>query len=154
MNRFWQLVVIVGGSLLLIGCSIKLPSSKYVLIKNKKILTNKKENLLAKRFIEYWDARIKGNTAKSWQYELPYMRYIMPYGTYKSMAKGYYGNKVILIQLEPKRNNEIIIIRKVFINPKHFVIKKDKWFYIKDNWYHKFYQAVLPPQSKEEAEFQ
>jgi len=146
------LIGIIGA--LFIGCSIKLPSSKYVYVENNKIVSDKKMTLLAKRFIEYWDARIKGDTARSWQYELPYMRYITTYNNYQAMAKGYYGQKVVLVDIKPQRKNQVIVIRKVYINPKRYIIKKDKWFYVKDNWYHKFYQAVLPPQSEEESEFQ
>jgi len=135
-------------------CSVQLPSSKYAFIGDKKNLATHKRVLLAKRFIEYWDARIKGDTAKSWKYELPYMKYISPYESYKSMARGYYGKKVVLIRIEPQNENQVIVTRKVYITPDHFLIKKDKWLYIKDNWYHKFYQAILPPQSAKEAEFQ
>lgn len=151
MNRLIVFILLVAfyGE-----CSVQFPSSKYALVENKKNFTTQKKVLLAKRFIEYWDARIKGDTARSWKYELPYMQYIFPYESYKSMARGYYGKKVVLMRIEPQNDNEAIVIRKVYIAPDHFLIKKDKWLYIKDNWYHKFYQAILPPQSAKEAEFQ
>ena len=153
MNKIVFLLVAVI-MLFFVGCSNKIPSSPYAYIERKSILSNKKESLLAKRFIEYWDARIKGDIQKAWQYELPYMHYLDTYKHYKAVATGYYGKKVILVKIEPQSDKEVIITRKVFIEPKKYIIKKDKWFYVKDNWYHKFYQAILPPQSEEEAEFQ
>jgi len=152
MNRLVLLILLV---VLFVGCSVKLPSSQYASIeKNRNSLNDHKKLLLAKRFIEYWDARIKGDTAKSWQYELPYMRYISTYENYKPMARGYYGKKVVLMRVEPQNKDQAIVLRKVYITPDRYVVKKDQWFYVKDNWYHKFYQAILPPKSAKEAEFQ
>lgn len=113
-----------------------------------------KRQLLQKRFTEYWQARMQGDYRKSWQYELPSQRFLTSFERYKAMASGYKGMKVEFGKILYISPDEAIIERRIKTSQKSVVVKKDKWFFVKDNWYHKFYQSVFPPKTDEEAEFQ
>jgi len=119
-------------------------------------ITDKKTSLLVKSFLTYWHARQNGDTNTSYQYELPYQRYITPYNKYKKLVSGlYYGKRTELKNITFSHNQNIAIIdRNVYLQNNFSYPKKDKWIFFKNRWYHKFYQTVLPPKTKEEVEFQ
>jgi len=139
--------------LLIGGCGIKIPHSKNVAY-DQNLSSNKKAKLLVKRFVEYWDARVRGDAKKSWEYELPYQKYLTDFQTYRKLLTGYEKSQIVLKRIIFQNNNKALIEREVFIGHKEKVNKKDKWYYVKDNWYHKFYQSALPPKTVEEAKFQ
>jgi len=149
-------IFIISTILLLIeGCSIRIPTVSDVIYNKKNVIAKKrKERLLIKRFVEYWHYRQNGDFKNSWKYELPYQKYVISYKKYKALISNTPAKKTVLekiIYLEP---NLAIIIRKIYKNKNSSFMRKDKWIYVKDNWYHKFYQTIFPPETKEEAEFQ
>jgi len=147
---------------LFLGCSARneLLQSKHIQIKNVYVEKHISQNeilhqKLIQRFKEYWHYRQNGDYKKSYEYELPYQRYLIPFIKYKSLAAGsYVGDKTILkgIQLD-KKSGAAILQRRVYFG-NFYKDKKDKWIFVNGQWYHKFYQSILPPKTKEEAEFQ
>ncbi len=127
------------------GCSIHQPQP---------LSLEEKKELLQKRFEEYWQARAEGNYQKSWLYELPSQQFLSSYARYKIMAPGYKGMKITLYKIILFTPTQAVLERKIEDKRGRTFIKKDKWFFVKDNWYHKFYQSILPPETEEEAQFQ
>ena len=155
INAFTFLIIIL---FILSGCDKKISSSKnseleYVTYNKTIKIKNEKESLLIKRFLEYWDARVKNNSELTWRYELPYQKYLIDFKDYKNLLSGYKNTKISLNKILKLTNQEAILERYTTGNNKT-ITKKDKWIYIKNNWYHKFYQSILPPKDMEEAEFQ
>jgi len=140
--------------LLLTACAPKLPSYPEVSYNNKEIQRDSKTKLLVKRFLEYWHYRTIGDMKKAWEYELPYQKYLNSFERYKGMVGPSIGSKTELVKIKYPNADEAIITRKVYLGKKDILIKKDKWYYVKDNWYHKFYQTIFPPENEEEAQFQ
>jgi len=138
--------------LLFTACTPKLPSYPEVSY-NKEIQQDSKTKLLVKRFLEYWHYRTIGDMKKAWEYELPYQKYLSDFKRYKGMVGPSIGSKTELVKIEYPAADEAIITRKVHLG-KDVLTKKDKWYYVKDNWYHKFYQTIFPPENEEEAQFQ
>jgi len=157
-----SIIIYIITIILFLGCSAK---NKHLKSKHLKITDVyvkqyifKNDNLqqkLIQRFKEYWHYRQKGDYNKSYMFELPYQRYLMPFPKYKALAAGsYVGKKTVLEKINlDKKNSQAILQRKVYFN-NLYRIKKDKWLYINGQWYHKFYQSILPPKTEEEAEFQ
>ena len=141
MRRVYYFFILV----VFVGCSFHQPHP---------LTLQEKKQLLQKRFLEYWQARTAGNYQKSWEYELPSQRFLSSFNRYKITAPGYKGTKVTLYKIVLFTPTQAVVERKIEDKKGHTFIKKDKWFFVKDNWYHKFYQSILPPKTKEEAEFQ
>jgi hypothetical protein len=137
----------------LLGCSSKIPNYSDVILPKDLNISDAKEKLLVKRFSEYWHLRSNGALEDSYKYELPHQRYLNTLEEYKRMTRGYRGVKTKLVKIDYIDENQSIITRKVIQSNKE-MIRKDKWFYILDNWYHKFYQTIFPPSNQEEAQFQ
>ena len=152
MNRS-TIAILFSIIFLISGCSLKIPNSPNVSYNNHVKLDKRKTKLLVKRFIEYWDSRIKGDAKRSWEYELPYQRYLTPFDDYRRLLSGYAHTKIELADIHFLDPDTAIITRKVHTKRKTYQ-RKDRWIYVKDNWYHKFYQSVLPPETVEEADFQ
>ena len=147
---FYLVIIILIG-----GCDIRIPKFSDVTYNQKNITAStKKEQLLIKRFMEYWHYRQNGDFQKSWKYELPYQRYVTPYQKYKALISNIPGKRTVMEKVTYIEPNLAIIVRKVYKNKSSSFLKKDKWIYAKDNWYHKFYQTIFPPETTEEAEFQ
>lgn len=106
---------------------------------------------LLKRCNEYWQARAKGDMRKAWEYELPYQKYLTSFEEYAAQVGP--SDKTICTKILEKDNKERIVQRKITIGKRN-ILKKDKWIFVKDNWYHKFYQTIFPPETEEEADFQ
>ncbi|SMC10169.1 hypothetical protein [Nitratiruptor tergarcus] len=138
------------------GCNLKSPAP-YVTIKNvavgKDINITKADRRLIRRFREYWQYRINGDYEHSYLYELPYQKYLIQLEKYKMEHGGKYKAKKIVLRNIRYDGGCAIIDRIVVIDDKNFT-KKDKWCFIKDNWYHKFYQSIVPPKTIEEAQYQ
>ncbi len=146
--------VVTIALFLLNGCSEK-PQERYenVTIKEQKSFS-KKEQDLVKRFSAYWHYRLKNQLDKSYQYELPYQRYLISVDDYKSQIDSYgEGTKVELASISYISPN-IVAVKRLIKTPKRKYTLKDKWVYVNGTWYHKFFQNILPPKNKEEAEFQ
>lgn len=112
------------------------------------------DHRLAKRFSEYWFYRLHKQYANSYRYELPYQQYVIPLQEYKSQLDGYGKEaKVILYDIMMPRRY-MAIIKKKIITKDVTLFSKDKWIKVDGEWYHKFFQNVLPPTTKEEEEFQ
>jgi len=150
MEKVFQ---IAGMSILLffLGCSSKLPVYKETSVERTAI-SSAKEKKLARAFLEYWRARIQRDYKTSYQYELPYQKYIFRYPDYlKKIGNIYSRSKIKLSKITYIAPDIAIVDREVKMGNKVFH-KKDKWIYIDGAWYHKFYQTILP--SLEEAEYQ
>jgi len=117
-------------------------------------ITNQdKQKLLEKRFQGYWDARAT-NLKEAYQYELPYQRYINDFSLYKKLVvKTKKGTKAQIVKIEYPHLNIAIIQRRMIFGKKQS-LRKDKWIYVDGQWYHRYYQSVLPPSNMEEAQFQ
>ena len=152
MNRY-AIVILFSIIFLISGCSLKIPHSPNVSYSNHVKMDSRKTKLLVKRFVEYWGSRIKGDAKKAWEYELPYQRYLTPFKEYRKLLSGYARAKIELVNIQFLDPDRAIIVRRVHIKHKTLQ-KKDLWIYVKDNWYHKFYQSILPPKTLEEADFQ
>ncbi len=139
--------------LLFAGCGTAIHTFENAQVTKRYLNTkDKKEQLLVKRFLEYWHYRANGELEKSYSYELPYQRFLTPYKKYKGLIGGYKGSKTTLVGIKFK-NDTAIITRKVRFGKKELT-RYDKWIFVKDNWYHKFYQTIFPPKDIEEAKFQ
>jgi hypothetical protein len=148
VNKLQAFVLTIA--LLFGGCSVKLPSYKEVKVRGD--LSSIKEKKLAKAFMEYWRARVRGDYKTSYRYELPYQRYILDYDSYRKKIGNIYPKaKVILVKIDYLSPNVAIISRDVKFKKKIYH-KKDKWIYVDGKWYHKFYQNILP--SLEDAQYQ
>lgn len=133
------------------ACSVKLPTYKEVKVENVNF-DSAKDKKLAKAFLEYWKARVRGEYTTSYKYELPYQRYIFDYKTYrKQIGSIYPGATVVLTKIEYKAPNVAVVSREVKLGKKVYK-KKDKWIYVDGEWYHKFYQNIMP--SLKDAEYQ
>ena len=152
MNKY-TIVILFPIIFLINGCSLKIPHSPNVSYSKHVKIDSRKTKLLVKRFIEYWDSRIKGDAQKAWKYELPYQRYMMNFDLYKRLIGMYKNAKIELSAISFRDKNTAIIERKISVHKKIWK-KKDKWIYVQDNWYHKFYQSIFPPKTEEEAKFQ
>ena len=145
-----------------LGCSVKheLLQSTHIQIKDVYVERHISQNeplyrKLIQRFKEYWHYRQKGDYKKSYEYELPYQRYLMPFIKYKPLAAGsYVGNKTILKDMYLDKKNGIAILQRRVYFDNSYKDKKDKWIFVNGQWYHKFYQSILPLKTEEEAEFQ
>ena len=135
------------------GCSMRtIPTYSDVTYHQIKISDSKTKRLV-ERFVEYWHARTQGDMKKAWKFELPYQKFLSSFKKYKAEVGGYKGAKIELVGIRYEVPNIAIVTRKVRIG-KNVMLKKDKWLYIKDTWYHKYYQTIFPPETMEEAEFQ
>lgn len=134
------------------GCLTKQPSTPNVTMEYKGI-KNKKTKKLIDSFREYWQMRVEGNYKKSYQFELPYQRYIIDYEKYRKMLGLYAKNKVILVDIVYPHKDIAIVTRKMQ-GRKKVQLKKDKWIYVNGKWYHKFFQTIFPPLNEQEAEYQ
>lgn len=140
--------------LIFTGCGVYKTSYPNVVVPKSIEFKDKKTKLLIQRFQQYWFYRTHGDYNKSWLYELPHYRFKEFLENYKVMAGSYANTKIVLKKITYMHPNVAIIERDVVFEDNTTVSKKDKWIYIKDNWYHKFYQAIFPPQSNKEAIFQ
>lgn len=112
-----------------------------------------KQKLLEKRFQDYWNARAT-DLKEAYQYELPYQRYLNDFSSYKKLVvKIKKGTKAKILKVEYPHPNVAVIDRQMNFGKKH-VLRKDKWIYVDGQWYHRYYQSVLPPSNVEEAQFQ
>ena len=144
--------------LIMDGCSLTAPQRPQVTIKNVVIdshihIKSPKSRQLIQRFKEYWHYRMIGDYQKAFAYELPYQQYVITLKKYRLITGGQYMADKILLKDITYQNNCAVVKRIVILN-EYNISKKDKWCYVKDNWYHKFYQSILPPKTIEEAEFQ
>ena len=115
-----------------------------------------KEKQLVQRFQNYWQHRSSCEIEKAFYYELPYQQYLLGLQEYLSqMDRRYCDAKVSLEKIEFNKENPniAIIVRKVKLKNGHQYLAKDKWIYVDNQWYHKFYQTIFPPE-EEEADFQ
>jgi hypothetical protein len=120
---------------------------------SKDINMTKADKRLKQRFQEYWQYRINGDYKHSFAYELPYQQYITGLKQYKLISGGkYMADKIILYHIH--HGKECTIVDRIVIMNHKKILKKDKWCFIKDNWYHRFYQSIFPPETAEEAKFQ
>jgi len=123
-------------------------------IKVEYVPLNNKEKKLLRRFSLYWLYRIQGELDKSFEYELPYQKYIDGIKSYKSKIESLNSRTLtILKDIIYPYPNVAIIERELRLGNRVFK-KKDKWIYIDGEWYHKYYQNILPPMNKEEMLFQ
>lgn len=126
---------------------------KDVLVDSNISFTSPKYRQLVQRFKEYWHYRMTGDYKKAFRYELPYQQYTISLQRYKLLSGGgYLADKIFLKEIINK--DGCARVSRIVVLNDHNISKKGKWCYIKDNWYHKFYQSILPPKSIEEAEFQ
>jgi hypothetical protein len=136
------------------GCGVISQKNLTGVSINQKVkVSNYKEKKLMKRFLQYWHARTKGDMKTAWKYEMPYQKFLDGFNKYKSEVSGYRGSTIELIKVEYPSKDVAIVVRRVRVGGKE-LLRKDKWIYVKDNWYHKYYQSVFPPETEEEAEFQ
>lgn len=135
--------VLILSSIFIGGCANKQPP----------IAHQDKQRLLQKRFQEYWHAR-SIDLHKAYEYELPYQRYIGDFSLYKKLVvKTKKGTKAQIVKIEYPHPNIAIIQRQMIFGKKQS-LRKDKWIYVNGQWYHRYYQSVLPPSNTEEAQFQ
>ena len=138
--------------LFFVGCETKIPT--YEDVKVQISIDKEKDRKLAKRFVEYWHARITGDMKKSFEYELPYQRYVDGYKGYTSKVSPLNNNtRMVLQKIDYEHPNVAVLERRVFLNDRNWT-KYDKWIFVEGKWYHKYYQNILPPMDDEEARFQ
>ena len=143
-NIFSSLFIILFFSFT--GCTPKIPqySNVQTSLDIKKLST--KEKLLLKRFSEYWHYRLNRDFNKTFPYELPYQRYVTDFSWYKDNLVYSYGRgKVVLNKIEYQDVNHTIITKEYFGQKGTHTKDTEEWFYVIDNWYHKFYQHIMPP---------
>lgn len=147
MKKVISTFIILFIAYFFIGCELEIPQYSSVdLSRVQKKNLSKQEKLLLRRFAQYWNYRLKRDFAKTFSYELPYQKYITSFDYYKDNLIYSYGKgKIILDNIYFKDKNHAIITKE-YINRKgeHFKDKED-WYYVIDNWYHKFYQYIMPP---------
>jgi len=131
---------------LFIGCSSKIPQYSNVGISMDTRNTSKKDRLLIKRFSEYWHYRLNRDFNKTFPYELPYQRYVTDFSWYKDNLKYSYGKgKVVLDNIQYKDENHTIVNKRYFGTKGNQIKTTEEWFFVIDNWYHKFHQYIFPP---------
>lgn len=135
------------------ACSFHtLPKYKNVSILNDHNISS--DQKLLKRVAEYWHYRLHNDYQHSYTYELPYQRYLIPLKAYKSLIDGYGKNAKIEIISVKFPNPYTAIVQRRIKTSTTILFSKDKWVNVDGEWYHKFFQNILPPKNKEEQEFQ
>ena len=134
------------------GCNHQ-PSFSNIILPTYDNISNK-ERRLFKRFSEYWHYRLIKDFDRTYSYELPYQRYLIDKSTYKGLLDGYGEDTKVQLLKITFLSPDVAIIQRKIITKANTLTGKDKWIYVNGEWYHKFFQNILPPKNKEEAEFQ
>jgi len=142
-------VFIIFALLAFFGCESKVEKYEYKDVNISLTPSSKKEALLVQRFAQYWHKRLNGDYNSSYDFELPSQRYLVSLKEYKNVLGLYKGSKADLVHISYPHPDIAIVTRKMRIKNKAFT-RLDKWLFIDDNWYHKFYQTALPPIGEEE----
>lgn len=151
MKKAYSLISII---LLFSACSIhSLPQYKNVTINSDQNISSTPQKLLT-RVAEYWHYRLYNDYEHAYEYELPYQRYLVPLKAYRGLIDGYGKNAKIEIISIKFPNPYTAIVQRRIKTSKAILFSKDKWVNVDGEWYHKFFQNILPPKNKEEQEFQ
>jgi hypothetical protein len=136
------------------GCAPKTATYNDVLVTLPKENLSLKERRLVRRFQEYWHYRLNGDLKKTYEYELPYQRFLLSYKEYKGLLDGYGKRARVELVSISFLHPDVAVIKRKIVTRKRTFEGKDKWLRVNGEWYHKFFQNILPPKNKEEEEFQ
>ena len=131
------------------GCSERVPQSKFVSIDQNVTFDSEKSQKLRNRFIAYWDARSRHEFDKSYEFELPYIRFLKDEDTYKSeLSVTFKGYETVMTKLEfdDKAQSRATVYRK-YIKDDVELRMKTRWYYVNGRWY-RAYDFSLFPKSR------
>jgi hypothetical protein len=102
------------------------------------------DNNLKSRFIQYWNFRGNLIFSKSYNFEMPYLKYLYTKTWYKNFFKNAPKiKKISIINIDCKNQ-----ICKINFNAKirkiGYIYYSDKWIKIDNTWYHRFNDNPLP----------
>jgi len=98
---------------------------------------------LKKRFVEYWNNRAHKQFYKTYDLELPYLKYLYS----KDWYEDYFSNAPRIKKISIKRVNckdnicKIGMVLKIYKNSVYYT---DKWIKVDNVWYHRFNDNALP----------
>ena len=128
------------------GCERKIAHYEQTSIESNLTLKNDKERLLAETFVEYWHLRNKREFKESYQYELPYFRYITSYEQYKPQVGAYnFDFQTRLIGIEyPHHRDDVVTVKRSYRKNDFHSVEKETWVYVNGKWYHDFQFSPFP----------
>lgn len=101
---------------------------------------------LVKSFKEYWELFEKGEYDETYEYELPYQKFLHSKKWYKNFmlgSKKHLKFAISKIKIDPENKNIVYIYIKFHNKYKKFT-QRDKWIKVDGIWYHKFIDTILP----------
>jgi len=95
--------------------------------------------------LQYWEYRSKKEFEKSYNYELPYQRFIYSNDWYKRFHSPDEGNFSILqVEIIQKSPEFAEIKTKKILKDGYSYTFLDKWYRVGNKWYHKMKTTYLP----------
>lgn len=98
---------------------------------------------LKNRFVDYWNYRAHKEFDKTYNYEMPYLKYLHSKEEYEDYFEDAPRIKKIIVKNINCKNNicYISLLLKIYHN---YVFFKDKWVKVDNIWYHRYNDMLLP----------
>lgn len=139
-SRMRSLFALLIVSLFITGCNEK---PKYAKEDINLVLVDSDSKVLLKRALEYWNLHSQKKFEQSYQFEMPYQRYIYSLEQYQNFNAPNYKEYTIIIEKISIHGSEATLNLKYRLDKRRFSFK-DKWIKIKDKWYHQMKTKKLP----------
>ncbi len=100
---------------------------------------------LKEKFISYWQARANKEFYKTFNYEMPYLRYLYSKDWYEDFFSSSPRFKSIYVKNFECKGN--ICFFTLLLKPKYSkdtIFYKDKWVKVDNTYYHRFNDLLLP----------
>ena len=151
MFKFYVAALTFFSIIILTGCSEK-HDFKYAYIDDNLTIVNE-ENItpdtieaLKMRNLEYWEYSSAANYEKSFEYELPYLKFLHHkdwYVGFHESDKKKYRLTIVKIEFDDKESYLAHVVARLEYKDK-LIELRHKWYNINGNWYHKYSPSYIP----------
>lgn len=123
------------------GCE---PKYQFASLDENLSFKSSEERSLSKRHLAYWELMSQKKFTETYDFELPYQRYIYGEEWYHKFFEGNNKEYKIIFKALEWLDEHSAVVHTEYIRQKNRHTFKDKWFYVNGKWYHMFPTSKLP----------